>query len=76
MGHNTFRGTSDTSNEQDAESSIEEEEDYEEWAVSTESAGSQELAGFVEMAVSEDWDIDELVVHLISFTLYWLMKYF
>ena len=56
-GVGAFRGTGDSSNEQDAEGSVE-EEDYE------------------EQAVSEDWDIDEPMVCLISFTLCWLMKFF
>jgi len=76
MGVGVFRGTGDTSNEQDAEGSAEEEEGYEEWAISIELAGSQDPASSAEMAVSEDWDIDEPMVCLISFTLCWLMKIF
>ena len=76
MGVGAFRGTGDTSNEQDAGDSVEEEEGYEEWAISIELAGSQDPASSAEMAVSEDWDIDEPMVCLISFTLCWLMKYF
>jgi len=37
--------------------------------------GSVEEEGYEEPAVSEDWDINDPVVHLISFTLFWLMKY-
>ena len=70
MGAGAFRGTGDTLIKRDAEGSDEvEEEAYEEWAVSEEPAGSEELA------VSEDWDIDEPLVRLISSTLSWLMKY-
>ena len=54
MGAGAFRGTSDTSHEWDAEGSDEEgEEVYQDGAISE------------ELAVSEDWDLEEPMVHLI-----------
>src|SRR5882724_12943888 len=61
-GVGAFRGTGDSSNEQDAKGSVEEEDDYEEQAVSTEPASSEDLASSAETAVSEDWDTDDPMV--------------
>ena len=55
MGAGAFRGTGDISIEQDAKGSDEEEEE-----------GYEGLAMSEELAISEDWDIEEPLVHLIS----------
>jgi len=64
-----FRGTGDSLMNRML-GSVEEEEDYEKPAISGRAAVSEELA------VSEDWDIDEPMVHLFHSLLCWLMKYF
>jgi len=69
MGAGAFRGTGDTSTEQDAEGSdVEGEELYEEWAVHVKRPISQEQAGL------EGWDIEEPMVCLSRPSLnHWLI---